>query len=91
MAVTTKGSVKVVSADNDTIAGNFTISGILYKAGTGGPSASIKSDTSAAGTILWETVSATDVFHQVAIRVEGGLHIDMAGTGTVLYIYTQVR
>lgn len=88
MAVTRAGSVIVVGADNDTVAGPLNICGFLYKAGTGSPSVQVKSG-STSGVILWESASATDVYNQVDIRHDSLIHIDMAGTGTVLYIYCE--
>ena len=91
MAVTTSGSVYRITADNDTIPGNVNVCGILYIAGTGSPSIVVRGENASDGMILWETASTTPVFNEVSFKASKGLYIDLAGTGTVLYIYTQVR
>lgn len=86
MAVTRKENVIRIDADNDTIAGPLKICGILYIAGST-PSATIRADQSDAGMILWQTTSTADRFDEVEINLQAGAHIDLAGTGTVLYLY----
>lgn len=88
MAVIRAGSVIKVTADNDTIPGPINVCGIKYIAGTGSPSASIK-DTNTSGNPFWETALTTEVFEEVEFRSQNDLHIDMAGTGTAVYIYTE--
>lgn len=89
MAVTKAGTVIVVSADNDTIQGPIVVTGIKYIAGTGTPSAQIKS-VNTSGVILWETASTTSIFEEAEFRCQEDLHFDLAGVGTLLYIYTEV-
>lgn len=87
MAVTRKENVIVVAADDDTVDGPLSICGIKYKAGTGTPSIAIKADKSSSGLTLWETASSSDVFEDVELEIKGGIHVDLAGTGTLLYLY----
>jgi hypothetical protein len=89
MAVTRAGSVVVVAADNDTVPGPITVCGIKYIAGTGSPSVAIKAG-STSGVVLWEEDGTVDLFQQVEFREQGTIHVDMAGTGTILYLYTKV-
>lgn len=88
MAVTRAGSVIKVAADNDVVSGPIKVCGIKYIAGTGSPSIQIK-DTDTNGVVLWETSSSTSLFEQVEFRSISQLHVDLAGTGTLLYIYTK--
>ena len=88
MAVTRALNVIRITADNDTVAGNINICGIKFIAGTGSPSAAIKADDSS-GMTVWETASTTALYEEVEISVKQGIHIDLAGTGSVLYLYTE--
>lgn len=94
MAVTRVNNRILVTADNDTITGLAgCIENIVVIAGTTSPSVQIKlTDTS--GAILWETGTLSDNQHlndNVDLRIEADqtLHIDLAGTGTKLYLYTK--
>jgi len=91
MAVTRAFNVKKVTADNDTIAGPVAIESILYLPGTGSPDAKIK-QTDTNGMILWDADSAsTRIWEEMCIHVPANetLHFDLAGTGTVVYIYEE--
>lgn len=89
MAVTRALNVVKITADNDTIAGPLEIESVVYFPGTGSPDTQIKlTDTN--GMILWNAhLSTSRLQENVEIKVLAGdtLHIDMAGTGTVLYLY----
>lgn len=89
MAVTNAGSVFLVTADNDTVKGPIHVCGIKYIAGTGTPSIQIRSG-GASGMVMWETDSTTDLMEKIEFRSQEDLHIDLAGTGTLLYLYTEV-
>jgi hypothetical protein len=88
MAVTRAGTVIKIAADNDTVAGPINVCGIKYIAGTGSPSIQIK-ETDTNGVVMWETASATSLYEEVKFRSNGTIHVDLAGTGTLLYIYTE--
>lgn len=93
MAVTTNNNVIRIAADNDTITGNFTVCSIVYKGGTTSPSVQIKKDDTS-GMVLWESGTTADnarLCEQIELRLTGTTHIDLAGTGTVLYLYTEVE
>ena len=92
MAVTRVNNRILVTADNDTIT-NFSgcIENIVVIAGTTSPSIQIK-DTDTNGALLWESGTMADnsrLNDQIGLRVWQGqtLHIDLAGTGTKLYLY----
>ena len=92
MAVTRVNNRILVTADNDTIT-NFSgcIENIVVIAGTTSPSIQIK-DTDTNGALLWESGIMADnsrLNDQIGLRVWQGqtLHIDLAGTGTKLYLY----
>lgn len=89
MARTIAGSVYRCDTDNDTVPGPVQVCGIKYIAGGSGTSIVIKAG-SASGNTLYECDAAADVFEDVEFRCQEGLHIDLAGTGTVVYIYTKV-
>ena len=93
MAVTRVNNRILVTADNNTVT-NFSgcIENIVVIAGTTTPSVQIKK-TDTNGEVLWETGVLADnarLNDQVELNVRGGttLHIDLAGTGTKLYLYT---
>lgn len=86
MAVTNKGSVQVVSANGDTISAPLTICGILYAPGSGSPSASI----AIGGVTVWAASGSSRAFDDVEMRLDETATISMAGTGTILYLYTKV-
>lgn len=88
MAVTRAGSVIKVAADNDTVPGPIKVCGIKYIAGSGSPSAAIK-DTDTNGNSYWETASASSLFEEVEFHTNATLHFDLAGTGTIVYLYTE--
>lgn len=88
MAVTRAGNVIRMTADNDTVAGPIHICGIRYIAGTGSPSVTLKAgDTS--GNNLYFNNNAASIFEEVEIREQGTVHLDLAGTGTEIYLYTE--
>jgi hypothetical protein len=87
MAVTRAGSVIKITADNDTVPGPIKVCGIKYIAGTTS-SFTIKADSSS-GNDLYFVDGAADAFEEVHFRHSGTLHIDMAGTGGELYLYTK--
>lgn len=89
MAVVRKENVIVISADNDTVTDSIKVCGILYIPGSGSPAIAIKADASAAGQTLWECSGATRIFDEVELNLSGGAHIDLAGTGTLLYLYLE--
>lgn len=88
MAVTRAGSVILMAADNDTITGSFKICGIKYIAGTGSPTAQLKAE-STSGMVLWETALTTPIFEDIEMYYSGTIHADLAGTGTLVYIYLE--
>jgi len=88
MAVTTHENVLRIAADNDTITGIQNVVGILYIPGASGQSASIKK-TDTSGMVLWEASGSARIYDDVQIRLTGTTHFDLAGTGTVLYLYTK--
>lgn len=92
MAVTRVNNRILVTADNDTIT-NFSgcIENIVVIAGTTTPSIQIK-DTDTNGAVLWESGTMADnarLNDQVGLYIwkDQTLHIDLAGTGTKLYLY----
>lgn len=89
MAVVRKQNVIIVSADNDVILDSIKVCGILYIPGSGSPSIAIKADASASGQTLWECSGANRLFEEVEINLASGAHIDLAGTGTLLYLYLE--
>lgn len=91
MAVTTQNNVIRISADNDTLTGIYNICSIVYKAGTTSPSVQIKKDDTS-GMVLWESGTTADnarLWEQVEIRLTETTHFDIAGTGTVIYLYLE--
>lgn len=80
-----------IDTDNSTFAGPLKICGIKWIAEGTTPTASIKADTSASGVVLWESAVAadTEIFENVEIEVRSGIHVDLAGTGSVLYLYLE--
>jgi hypothetical protein len=63
------------------------ICGIQYEAGSSGtPAVTIKApDTN--GAIVYYKDGSSDTFDQVKIKAPQGVHITVAGTGTVVRIY----
>lgn len=90
MAVTRQENVIRITADNDTITGTFYVNSIVYIPGSGTPSISIK-ETDTNGDALWECSGASAIYAQNPIRLKGTTHIDLAGTGTILYLYLDVH
>lgn len=91
MAVYTKSeNVIRIDADNDTLSGSFYVEKIVYIPGTGSPTAHIKK-TDTNGMVLWECSGASALYVDACIRLTGTTHIDLAGTGTVLYLYTRIE
>ena len=88
MAVTREKNVIRIAADNDTISDVQNVIGILYIPGDSGQSAQIKK-TDTNGMVLWEASGASRIFDNVELRLQGTTHFDLAGTGTVLYLYTE--
>lgn len=88
MAVTQQNNVIRIAADNDTLSGNYEVCSILYVPGTGTPTAQIK-HTDTSGMVLWETAETTRHVDEVELRLTGTTHFDLAGTGTILYLYTK--
>lgn len=86
MAVTQSENVIRVAADDDTIVGTYYVEAVAYFPGSGSPTAQIKK-TDTNGMILWEASGATAQYAQNPIRLKGTTHFDLAGTGTVLYLY----
>jgi len=89
MARTIAGSVFRCDTDNDTVPGPVHVCGIKYIAGGSGTAIIVRAGDSN-GAILYECDASADVFEDVEFRCQEGLHIDLAGTGTVVYIYTEV-
>lgn len=90
MAVTTNQNVIRIAADNDTITGTWNICSIVYMPGSGTPTAAIK-QTDTNGFIYWETAATARHNDQLELRLSGTTHFDLGGTGTVLYLYTEVE
>ncbi len=93
MAVTRINNRTLVTADNDTITGPLYIESIRVIAGTTTPSVQLKV-TNTSGAVLWEsgTLADNEVHEsEVELRIEADqvVHVDMAGTGTKLYIYSE--
>lgn len=86
MAVTRQENVIRITADNDTITGTYIVDSVVYIPGSGSPTVAIK-ETDTNGKTLWEAAGAAAIYAQNPIRLKGTTHIDMAGTGTVLYLY----
>lgn len=86
MAVTRQENVIRIAADDDSIAYAANVYAILYIPGTGSPTAAIKA-TNTSGMTLWECSGASRIFEQLDLRLKGSTHFDLAGTGTVLYLY----
>lgn len=88
MSVGRSENVITVTANNDTIAGPLIIREILYVPGSGSPNASI----AVGGVTIWSAAqSSSRIMDQMRIHIGGGATatVSMAGTGTVLYIYTE--
>lgn len=65
----------------------MTIHSIKYIAGTTGTSASIKSDGSSSGMIMWETASTSDVLdHDLNINARQGIYVTVSNSA-VVYLY----
>lgn len=93
MAVTRAGTAIRVTADNDKIAGIVRVKSILYVPGASGQSAVVRVNSNASdGPIAWQTAGGTanraELFEACFVVVEG-LHIDLAGSGTEIIIYTE--
>lgn len=88
MANATSNNVIRIDTDNYTNSGPLKIKSIKFMAGTTA-SAAIKADASASGMTLWESSPAdnAEVFEDVCMVCSSGIHVDIAGTGSVLYIY----
>jgi len=87
MAVTRQTNVVRVAATGDTVVDAQNVVGILYIPGTGSPAVSIKR-TDDSGMVLWECSGASRIFDNVELRLKGTTYFNLAGTGTVLYLYT---
>lgn len=85
-AYTKQENVIRIDADNDTLTGAFYVEKIVYIPGSGSPTVAIKK-TNTSGMTLWECSGATALYVDACIRLKGVTHIDLAGTGTVLYLY----
>lgn len=92
MANAQKENVIRIDTDNYTNPTPLIICGIKWKAKGTTPSASIKADTDSSGMVLWESNVAadTEIFEEVEIRAQAGIHVDIAGTGSILYLYLKV-
>jgi hypothetical protein len=93
MAVTQKNNRILVTADNDTFTGPLCIECIRIIAGTTSPSVQLK-ETNTSGAVLWESGTLSDNAVQESVpelRIDAGqtVHVDLAGTGTKLYIYVE--
>lgn len=62
------------------------IVGISYKPGSGSPAVTIR-DTDSSGAILWEHDGTTDIFEDPYIRNSRGVHVTVAGSGTLVFLY----
>jgi hypothetical protein len=80
-----------IDTDNAVYAGPLKICGIKWKARGSTPSAQILADQNSSGTVLWESAIAadTEVFEDVSINCPGGIHVDIAGTNSILYLYLE--
>lgn len=89
-ALVPKSTVYVATADGDTIAGTAVIGAVVYAPAGSSPTATIKA---ADGTVIWDASSAAARFcdQGLNIRETGTLTINLAGTGTKLYLYTKLR
>jgi hypothetical protein len=56
-------------------------------AGTGSPSVSIQGNNSASGPVLWEDPATSTHLEQIWIDDPLGTYINVAGTGTKVYLY----
>lgn len=85
MANTRSGNVIIV----DTTAAfvdAVNIVAVRYEAGSSTPSVTIKADSSG-GTVVYFADGANDLFEQVPIRCNGGVHVTIGGTSTKAYLY----
>ena len=89
MANVQKGNVLIIDTDNYSDSRPLTIAGIKWKAKGSNPTAAIRADASASGQVLWESNIAADAenYEEIEIFARGGIHVDIAGTGSILYIY----
>jgi len=91
MAVTSVGNVYKVTANGDTLPGIVSIVAVKYVPGTGTPTASIAGNNEAgSGITVWSTASTAELCDRIQARCPEGVTVSMAGTGTVVYIYTGV-
>lgn len=88
MAITRAGTVIRATADGDIITGIVNASSLMYIPGSGTPSVTLRVGNSS-GNILWEASGATQFFTETEFRVTEGVYVSLAGTGTVVYIYTE--
>jgi hypothetical protein len=87
MAVTLNQNRLKITADNDTYTGNFNVEAIVYFPGTGSPDFQIKQDNTS-GEILWSAhLSTARLCEQLPIKLSGVTHFDLAGSGTIVYLY----
>ena len=89
MANAEKKNVIRIDTDNYTRNGPFEIESMVYVPGGSGTDASIKlTDTS--GTVLWSAGASTtriEGYNEIRFDADDVMHVDLSGTGTVLYLY----
>jgi hypothetical protein len=89
MANAEKKNVIRIDTDNYTRNGPFKIESMVYVPGSGSPDANIKlTDTN--GTILWSAglaSSRVEGYNEIRFDADDVMHVDLAGTGTILYLY----
>lgn len=90
MAVTRTLNTVRITADNDTFTGVQKICAINYVAGTTSPSAQIKV-TNTSGALLFSANDTVSQVYDVDLRCQADeiYHVDLAGTGTELILYTE--
>jgi hypothetical protein len=85
MANLRSGNVIVVDTDAQ-FDGQFQIRSILYEAGSTA-SVVIKSDDSSGSTVFSYTSDSDYYFPNLEMVLNKGFHVNVAGTGTIVYIY----
>lgn len=91
MAVTSRESVRLSTADADTIAGPLSVCGVKIVGGGSGMTVNLKSDQVTGGAILYtSTVGASaEKFEEVKFTARGGIYVNIAAGSGTIYLYLE--
>lgn len=83
-------SANVIRIDTDAAFANAQrIKAIRYQAGTSSPSVTIHEGASADNNIVYFADGTADIFEEVPIYSRSGVFVNVAGTGTVVFLYLE--